>query len=232
MGRWEPNLAVTDVVYGDLAAMTGDAGLREPHQMVDPWGFRNAVVKNPTNILIPGDSFSAGAGITQQNMLSSLLETRYGYSVYNLSFPACGPWQQYINFAIESPRLRFNADGVVIWLLYTGNDLDDDYGDTWNIEDLPWKSGFSAWKVTYKTFRRRSPIRQITDNLLSRLKRSEEMAKKVLKGHLPDGRPVLFLKSQEEWGQRTRAEGWNGITISRNWYEHWKRCGSSPSKKV
>ena len=32
------------------------------------------------------------------------------------------------------------------------------------------------------------------------------MAKKVLRGHLPDGRPVLFLKSQEEWGQRTRAE--------------------------
>jgi hypothetical protein len=32
------------------------------------------------------------------------------------------------------------------------------------------------------------------------------MAANVVKDYLPDGRPMLFLKGQEEWAQRSRAE--------------------------
>jgi hypothetical protein len=209
VGRWDPNVSVTAAAYGDLAAMTGDATLREPRTMefqTDSAGFRNTSIAQPIEMLILGDSFGAGAGTTQDKTVSRLLETRYGYPTYNLSFPASGPWQQYVNFAIESPRLTFTRNAVVTWLLYTGNDLDDDYGDTWRLEELPWKSGFSAWKVAYKTYRGRSPIHQFTDNLLRRFKRPEGLAANVLTATLPDGRPVLFLKNQEEWGQRSRGE--------------------------
>ncbi|HJU06069.1 MAG TPA: hypothetical protein VJ692_13040, partial [Nitrospiraceae bacterium] len=209
VGRWDPNVSLTAASYGDLAAMTGDAALREPRTIqfqTDSAGFRNTSIAQPIEILVLGDSFGAGAGTTQDKVVSRLLETRYGYPTYNLSFPASGPWQQYVNFAIESPRLTFASNAVVVWLLYTGNDLDDDYGDTWRLEELPWKSGFQAWKVAYKTYRGRSPLHQLTDNVLQRFKRPQGLAANVVTENLPDGRPVLFLKNQEEWSERSRDD--------------------------
>ncbi|MBD0305524.1 MAG: hypothetical protein ICV76_03090 [Nitrospiraceae bacterium] len=209
VARWDPQVAVTVETFGDLAAMMGDTALRETRTMLfqtDSAGFRNADVERPVDVVILGDSFGAGAGTTQGKVLSQILQTQYGWSTYNLSFPACGPWQQYINLAIEAPRLKLTRKTTVLWLLYTGNDLDDEYGDTWKLEELPWRSGFSAWKVSYKTFRGRSPLHQLAENLSWRIKRSPDMAKNVEKRHLPDGRPVLFLKGQEEWGGRSRAQ--------------------------
>ena len=209
VARWDPHVAVTAETFGDLAAMVGDAALREPRLMffqTDSAGFRNADGERSVDVVVLGDSFGAGAGTTQSKVLSHLLQTQYKWSTYNLSFPACGPWQQYINLAIEATRLRLTRKTTVVWLLYTGNDLDDEYGDTWKLEELPWRSGFSAWKVSYKTYRGRSPLYQMSENLLWRVKRSRDMAENVEKKYLPDGRPVLFLKGQEEWGRRTRAQ--------------------------
>jgi hypothetical protein len=209
VGRWDSNVDFTGNGFGDLAAMAGDPGLRVSRRIVfqtDIAGFRNRNAARPVEILILGDSFGAGMGTTQEKVVSSLLESKYARSTYNLSFPASGPWQQYINFGIESSRLSFGSPGWLIWLLYTGNDLDDHYGETWNLAELPWNSGLRAWKVSYKTFRDRSPIRQMTWHVRWRFKRAKEMAQKVLTERLQDGRPVLFLKQQEEWSRKSRTE--------------------------
>jgi hypothetical protein len=209
VGRWDPNVSIIGEAYGDLAAMTGNMALRVPRRMTfmtDDAGFRNGETQWPIDVLVLGDSFGAGAGVTQKNMVSQLLQTKYGWSTYNLSFPACGPWHQYVNLAIESPRLQLAPHAVVIWMLYTGNDLDDEYGSTWTVAELPWRSKLSAWRVSYKTFRGRSPIRQITDNLYWRSKKANEMKRNVITAVLPDGRPVLFLEGQEAWGRRSRAD--------------------------
>lgn len=209
LGRWDPHVRFSGETYGDLAAMVGDPGLREPHQIVfqtDAAGFRNDSVPAQVDLVVLGDSFGAWAGVTQDKMVSHLLARRLGVRTYNLSFPASGPWQQYVNFAIESPRLVFAPGARLMWLLYTGNDLDDDYGDTWRIEELPWRSGFNAWRVRYKTFRGRSPLHQLLDHLGWRMTRRRTMAENVLKMELPDGRPMLFLKAQEEWPWRSESE--------------------------
>ena len=209
VGRWDSNISATGEAYGDLAAMTGNLSLRVPHLIsftTDAAGFRNNDIRAPIEVLLLGDSFAAGAGVTQDKMAFRLLQIKHGWSTYNLSFPACGPWHQYVNLAIESPRLTFVSHAVVVWLLYTGNDLDDEYGQTWTIEELPWRSWLSAWQVSYKTFRNRSPIRQITDNISWRSKKANEMKRNVIKASFPDGSPVLFLEGQEAWGRRLRSD--------------------------
>jgi hypothetical protein len=209
VGRWDSNVTATGEAYGDLAAMTGDINLRLPHRITfttDAAGFRNDGIQPPIEVVVLGDSFGAGAGVTQEKMVSQLLQTQYGWSTYNLSFPACGPWHQYVNLVIESSRLQFAPHAVVIWLLYTGNDLDDEYGSTWKVEELPWQSKLAAWRVSYKTFRGRSPIHQITNNVSWRIKKADDMKRNVIRTFLPDGRPMLFLEGQEAWGRRSRND--------------------------
>jgi hypothetical protein len=209
VGRWDANVSVTGEAYGDLAAMTGDSSLRVPHRITfttDAAGFRNEAIRPPIEVLVLGDSFGAGASVTQEKTVSQLLQAQYGWSTYNLSFPASGPWHQYVNLAIEASHLMFAPHAVVVWLLYTGNDLDDEYGSTWSVEELPWRSTFAAWQVSYKTFRGRSPIHQITDNLSWRIKKANDMKRNVIKASVPDGSPVLFLEGQEAWGRRVRGE--------------------------
>jgi hypothetical protein len=153
-----------------------------------------------------GDSFGAGAGTTQEKIFARLLETQYGRHVYNLSYPG-GPYDQFINFAIESPRLTFAGFPKLVWTFYTGNDLDDAGGLTWDLTQLPWRQGFSAWLVKYRTYRNRSPLNQWMEAVRLRIALLSDRSKPdVIARTLPDGRAVLFQGSHEAWGRRTRAE--------------------------
>jgi acetyltransferase AlgX (SGNH hydrolase-like protein) len=205
VGRWDGNLNLVDVLYGDLAAMAGDPALREPREIVfqtDAAGFRNATVAPPIDLIVLGDSFGAGWGTTQDRIYARLLETRYGRRVYNLSFPG-GPYDQYVNFAIESPKLHMAAHATVVWTFFTGNDLDDAEGQIWDIDALPWKSGFSAWKVSYRTFRNRSPLNRLMEGLRGRVKGETGQ---VIRRTLPNGQPMLFHRGQEVWGSQARPQ--------------------------
>lgn len=205
VGRWDPDMVLVDESYGDLAAVAQDPALREPRQIVfqtDAAGFRNGAIAGPIDVVVLGDSFSAGWGTTQDRLFSSLLEQRYGRITYNLSFPG-GPYDQYVNFAIESPRLLLAPNATVIWTLYTGNDLDDAYGKTWELQELPWRSGLRAWTVRYRTFRNRSPLNRLMAALQTRFTGSPGG---VITRELPDGRPILFEGKHEAWTLRSEAE--------------------------
>ena len=205
LGRWDPLVNFSGWVYGDLAAMTGDPSLRELRKMefrTDALGFRNDTVPHQIDVVVLGDSFAAGAGVTQTATFAHTLAAHHGLSVYNLSYPG-GPYEQYLNFSIEAPKLNLLPGTELIWTIYTGNDLEDAGGEIWDIQSLPWRTGTAAALVEYRTFRDRSPLRQIWSALLSRWR---GISKDVLVRSLPEGGPMLFYGPQEAWGQRTRRE--------------------------
>jgi hypothetical protein len=205
VGRWDPNLTIDTEIYGDLAAMVGDSAFQERRQIVfrtDEYGFRNTAGSDAVDVLILGDSFPAGGGTSDEETFARLLETVYGFHTYNLSFPG-GPYEQFINFAIEWPRLKLASHPRMIWTFYTGNDMDDDGGDVWDISQLPWKQGLSTWRVHFKSYRNRSPLRQWMEAIRNKI---GGRPKNVIIRSLPDGNPVLFLEGQEKWGKASRQE--------------------------
>lgn len=194
-----------DDQYGDVAALAGDPALGERRRIVfqtDAAGFRNGDVKAPIDLVVLGDSFGAGWGTTQDRIFARLLETTYGRHTHNLSFPG-GPYDQYVNFAIESLRLHLASGAVVIWTFYTGNDPDDSGGEVWDLEALPWQSDLGAWRVSYRTLRNRSPLNRLMEGLRMRIK-GETGA--VTKRTLPNGQPILFAGWQEHRGTKPREE--------------------------
>ncbi|MCC2642515.1 MAG: rane protein of unknown function [Nitrospira sp.] len=205
LGRWDPMVQFTGEVYGDLAAMTGNPAFREPRTIefrTDARGFRNDTVPNPIDLIVLGDSFAAGVGVTQSGTFAHALATSLHRPVYNLSYPG-GPYDQYVNFSIEVASLGLKPGAELIWTLFTGNDLEDAAGDTWDMDALPWRKGFSSWLVEYRTFRDRSPLRQAWNAVRSRWK---GIAKEVIVRRLPDGRDMLFYSPQEAWGTRPREK--------------------------
>jgi len=205
VGRWDPNQTYDTEGYGDLAAMVGDPALQERRRIVfrtDGFGFRNIPESGPADLLILGDSFSAGGGTTDEETFARLLEGTYGFRTYNLSYPG-GPYDQFINFAIEWPRLNVITSPRMIWTFFTGNDMDDAGGETWDLANLPWQHGFSAWRVKFKTYRNRSPLNQWMEAVRMKFRDTPTY---VIVRSLPDGRPVLFFRNQEMWGKRSRQE--------------------------
>jgi len=204
VARWDADQSLDMESYGDLAAMAGDSALQERRRIVfrtDKFGFRNGPQTEPADVLILGDSYSAGSGTTEDETFARLLESHYRYRTYNLSYPG-GPYDQFITFAIEWPRLKVIPHPRMIWTFYTGNDLDDVGGETWDLAHLPWRRGLAAWQVKFKTYRNRSPLNQWMEALRVKIK---EKTTDVIVQSLPDGQPILFFKPQESWGKQSRA---------------------------
>jgi hypothetical protein len=90
LGRWDPLTEFSGEVYGDLAAMTGNPTFREPRDIAfrtDERGFRNDAVPNPVDMIVLGDSFAAGVGITQEGIFAQTLASYYHRSVYTCRTP-------------------------------------------------------------------------------------------------------------------------------------------------
>lgn len=203
VGRWDPNINTVSKTYGDLAAMSGQADFREWRQITfqtDEAGFRNQSRSGRIDLLILGDSFGAGGGTTQDKMFSSVLEAQHGLRVYNLSYPG-SPYYEFVNFAIESPKLSFSSHATVVWTWYTGNDLADPAGDIFAIDELPWNNRLRAWLVKYRTYRNRSPLNQWSQAITLKLTKSHP---DVVVRTLPNGEPILFFRSQDMWGVQSK----------------------------
>lgn len=120
LGRWDTNVNYRGQVYGDLAAMKGEREWREIREVVfqtDHLGFRNGTVHESIDLIVLGDSFTAGTGTSQDKIFSRVLESSYGRSVYNMGYPG-GPYDEYLNFAIESPKLAVRPHAELIWVFY------------------------------------------------------------------------------------------------------------------
>ncbi|MBI3698336.1 MAG: hypothetical protein HY238_26300, partial [Acidobacteria bacterium] len=125
--RYPANVRQLGKTFGDLAAVSANTAAREYREeqfVTDAYGFRNEETRELDAILL-GDSFGLGDGTTQPKTWGTLLGSQYGWRVYNLSMVG-GPWTGYIDLAIEAGHLRIERGRtVVLWALFTGNDLDD-----------------------------------------------------------------------------------------------------------
>jgi len=170
----------------------------------DELGFRNdpGEPKKEHDLIVLGDSFGVGSDTTQEKIWSALFRDRYGWSVYNLSMACASPWDEWMNLALEIDCIHPRKGAVVLWALFTGNDLDEPYGD---LADPPPPVGLAErFNVGLTTFRRRSVIRQLTQRFF----RIADPSPKDLveKARFADGSPALFYKPYDLSGARTVEE--------------------------
>jgi hypothetical protein len=204
VARWDSHRDVVEEVYGDLAAVHGNPALQERRRIVfrtDEAGFRNEKVPDQIDLIALGDSNTAGWGTSQESIFSELLQ-RQGIRTYNLGYPG-GPYDEYINFAIEWPRLKVKPQALLVWTLYVGNDLDDEGGKVWELDKLPWQTSFKQWLVRCRTYRNRSPLNRLINNILTRS--SHRLSKGITIRNLPDGKAMLFLDTHEVWSRKPQS---------------------------
>lgn len=220
VSRYQANVSYSGETYGDLAAMSGEKSLQEKRPIefkTDAFGFRNNNFsdQNIYDVIILGDSFGVGIGTTQEATFASLLASRYGLRVYNLSMQG-SPWQGYINLTTEFKRLKTHQGSVLLLTIFPGNDLDEIYGSR-EMTNLPWNDNwFERLRVSTITFRNRSPIQQLI--FQARLSQSPETLTLykdlVIRKQFINDQTILFYKPYVAWNAHSAQD-----IVQHNHYE-------------
>ena len=191
--RHIPNVRWRGTIYGESADAWSMAKYREHRVMryaADRFGFRNdRTPDGPLDIIVIGDSFAAGVDTTQDQTWSVILAKRQGLHVYNMAIGGDGPWAEWANLTLEIDRLPRRPQGtVVLWMLFTGNDLVDPCYPIFSKEQLPWRHGLARLMSSFSSFRSQSPLGMILARFAEQSAPADnERAKKFL-----DGSYILF----------------------------------------
>lgn len=107
-----------------------ERGSSMPSSLADPisftydeWGYRNAVSRTESDIVLIGDSYIEGAHVSDDQTVARRLEERLGRAVQNLGVAGYGSKQQLI--VLQKDAVRFDPE-VIVWFFFEGNDLYDD----------------------------------------------------------------------------------------------------------
>ena len=85
-GEFYPNMEVTKIEEGDMAHHTQFTHKRKAKWVTDRYGYRKQNTnRNKHEVVIIGDSNIAGSGLTQDDILSEVLEKKLKESVYPVS---------------------------------------------------------------------------------------------------------------------------------------------------
>jgi hypothetical protein len=85
-GQFYPNMEVTKMEEGDLAHHTKFASKRKAKWITDRYGYRKQNSNRVKNeVVVIGDSNIAGSGLTQEDILSEVLERKLKGGVYPMS---------------------------------------------------------------------------------------------------------------------------------------------------
>ncbi len=85
-GEFYPNMELTKIEEGDMAHHTKFTYKRKAKWITDRYGYRKQNTnRNKHEVVIIGDSNIAGSGLTQEDILSEVLEKKLGVSVYPIS---------------------------------------------------------------------------------------------------------------------------------------------------
>jgi len=90
----------------------------------DARGYRNATELDRAEVVLLGDSFVDGWGVTDQETSASVLQAKLGKPVANLGVAGYGTLQELAVLKREAPRLQ---PAAVVWFFFEGNDLYDDW---------------------------------------------------------------------------------------------------------
>jgi hypothetical protein len=212
LSRYHASAHAEEAIIGDLGIATPDAGDDEPRRIttnIDAFGFRNdeGADRGVVDVVLLGDSFGFGVNTSQEKILASRLRDRFGLATYNLSMPWTGPWAQFVNLTTESDRLTLREGGAVIWMLFSGNDLDDRYGEL-DIDRIPRNGPAGRLWISLKRIRNRSPLYQMLRRAKNNLTGAapEGPVTVVEPATFVDGKPLLFLKPYVEASRRTHED--------------------------
>lgn len=205
--RYIPQSKVSDVVYGDLGAMLGKPeyhDIRAVDFQTDQFGFRNAPAtsENEINTLVLGDSFTAGIGVGQKESWPAFLDQKEDFQVYNLGMPG-GLWQSMMHLQRFAPQLNMSSRSLVIWMVFLGNDLDDNYYAEMNFEDLLPASGVDYWRGRWRFFQTRSTWKQAYDHWFPWFD-YVAVEQRVMVEQIDSDRTLLFSKPYYQGLQRSR----------------------------
>ena len=97
---------------------------------IDELGFRETTPIQQAQTFTLGDSYTFGLGVKDEDIWGSLVEQNLHHPVFNLGITNTSPKQQ-----LELLKFLFEKYGEnlavnhVLWLIFEGNDLEDDYSD-------------------------------------------------------------------------------------------------------
>jgi hypothetical protein len=191
-----------DQPFGDLKRMAGPEQLLdiEPRHILfqtDALGFRNEnpVPEKPEWVIV-GDSFIAGNGNSQPDLVSTQLKQR-GVSIYNLGWPGAIP--DYVA-NIEKFKQQKNSAARFLLFVFEGND----FLETEKVRVEGFSKIKKAWKGffgAYKSFFRTTDLYRLTYILYASLKSKIKPKNNVLV-HSIGGRHVGFYKRYLQAAQR------------------------------
>jgi hypothetical protein len=108
VGPFYPNEEVVRQEEGDLAHHTSHAVSRKTLWVTDQVGYRNEHFINAPDILLIGDSYIAGSGLSQEQLLSNVLSKKLGpgVKIYNLAPAVFSQFDSlYQENYLEKPKL-------------------------------------------------------------------------------------------------------------------------------
>lgn len=109
-------------------------------------GFRETAKLEGHKILAIGDSFTFGWGIEQSLTWVELLERSIGQPIYNMGIHDSSPKQEFLllEHVIDAQKLDLRG-GVLLWMIFEGNDLEDSYED-----QRPFQNSGSKFRGLFK----------------------------------------------------------------------------------
>lgn len=190
--RYAPNTRFEGEIVGDLGRVSGRDDIQIQRHVVfnvDAYGFPNADSRDDDlDLILLGDSFGVGYGTDAPATWGAVLENDFGLNVYNLSISDSTPWQEYTNYLLEGERLGTTSQTVLLWALYSGNDLDGVYLDAFTRDQLPWMNTVQALTVDWTNYSIRSPLR----NAIKRLTADPDAAPPLQLVDTHDGSTMLL----------------------------------------
>lgn len=111
-GPFYPNQSLDATEQGELAPYTPYAVPKQNVWLTDAYGYRNLPTQQRADVLLLGDSFSAGVKLDQSELLAVVLGNRIGQPVYNMA-PAPGDFTLMDNF-LATDRFRKSPPKLVI----------------------------------------------------------------------------------------------------------------------
>ncbi len=106
-GKFYPNFRLEKIEVGTLAKNSGDAVRQKVVWITDRYGYRNTNAWEKPDVVIIGDSFIAGDTLSQEQLLSEVLQSELKMKVYAMA-PAD------IRDFLNDPRFVDNPPKVVI----------------------------------------------------------------------------------------------------------------------
>ncbi len=99
--------------------------------IIDQHGFRNTIALDHAEIFTLGDSFTFGWAVDSARSWVGILEQAIHRPIYNLGIHDSSPKQELelLKYMIKTSRNSMNIR-TLLWMIYEGNDLEDNYGDT------------------------------------------------------------------------------------------------------